>query len=303
MRPVDFGTLILLGALWGGSYLFIKIGAPEFGPVAFMGGRVAIAALVLWAVVRAFGNGFSLRPYWRRLLVLGFINAALPFTLIAAAELELTASLVAVLGATVPLFVALLGIVWLRERVTAMRGAGLVLGLVGVAILTGWSPIALDKSTSLSIGATLLASLSYATSGIYIKRQLHGIPAPSLALGQQLGALAWLAVPATLLWPAATPALSAIGALAALAVLSTALAFVLFFRVIARIGPTRTATVTYIAPAFGMLGGAIFLGEPITGGMLAGFGIIAISMLMVNRPAGTRVLSREDPLSRSPRAA
>ena len=282
MRPSDFGTLTLMGALWGASYLFIRVGVPDFGPAPLMAGRVVLAALVLWIALRAAGRRVVVRPYAGRLLFMGLFNAALPFTLVAFAELDLNASLVAVLGATVPLFGAIVGAIWLRDRVTPLRGAGLLLGMVGVAVLTGFSPVALDRAAVLGIGATLLASLSYAVAGFYAKRKLAGVPAGTLALGQQLGAVAWLALPATLMLPEATPSTGAMSALAGLAVLSTALAFVLFFRMIERIGPMRTQTVAYIVPAFGMLWGVLLLGEKITGGMLAGFGLILVSMLMVN---------------------
>lgn len=282
MRPADLVTLVVMAALWGGSYLFIRIGAPAFGPVALMGARVALAAVVLWIALRALGQRAALRPYAGRLLVLGLLNAALPFTLVAAAELRLTASLVAVLGATVPLFGALLSAVFLRDRLTVRRGAGLLTGLIGVAVLTGWSPVTLDGTALASIGATLLASLSYASAGVFSKRTLSGVAPATLALGQQVGALAWLAVPSLLLLPDVPPPSSAVASLAALAVLSTALAFVLFFRLLERVGPTRTQTVTYIVPLFGMLWGSLFLGEEITGGMLAGFACIAVSMVLVN---------------------
>jgi len=297
MRPVDLATLVAMGALWGGSYLFIRIGAPALGPLPLMGGRVLLAALVLWAVFRATGRRTELRRHAGRLLLLGLINAAFPFTLVAAAELRLGASLTAVLGATVPLFGALLSAAFLGERMTAPKAAGLALGLAGVAVLTGWSPVPLDGAAALAIGATLAASLSYAASGVYVKRALSGISAPTLALGQQVGAAAWLVVPALVVLPSAEPTPAALGALAALAVLSTALAFVLFFRLIARVGPTRTQTVTYITPAFGMLWGALFLGERITGGMLAGFALVAASMVLVNGvrlpPSLARPLSQQ----------
>src|SRR5690606_10391496 len=160
--------------------------------------------------------------------------------------------------------------------------SGLLLGLLGVVVLTGWSPVPMDLPTILAIGATLLASFSYAGSGVYVRRSLAGIPAGTLALGQQLGAAAWLAIPALLFLPEVRPSSAALVAMAALAALSTALAFVLFFRMIERVGPTQTQSVTYITPAFGMLWGSLFLDEPITRGMLGGFGLVLIGMLLVN---------------------
>lgn len=286
MRPLDFGSLLVMGALWGASYLFIRIGVVDFGPAPLMAGRVAVAALVLWVALRTLGRQVVVRPYAGRLLVMGLINAALPFTLIAWAELDLNASLAAVLGATVPLFGALIGAVWMRDRITLTRGAGLLVGLGGVVVLTGFSPVQLDRTALLAIAATLFASMLYATSGFYAKTKLSGIPAGTLALGQVLGALAWLAVPALFMLPDAAPTRGGVGAMAGLAVLSTALAFVLFFRTLERIGPVRTQSVTYLVPAFGMLWGSLFLGEEITSGMLAGFALIIVSMLMINGIGG-----------------
>lgn len=285
MKPVDLATLLLMGALWGGSYLFIRVGVPELGPLPLMGGRVALAALILWCGLRAAGRRPTIRPHLRALLVIGLSNAALPFSLIAWAELRLGASLTAVLGATVPLFGAVLSALWLGERLTLTRAGGLALGLLGVVVLTGWSPIALDAPTVTAIFATLVASLSYAASGVYVRRALAGVPAGTLALGQQLGAAVWLAVPALLFLPETPPSPAALGAMGALAALSTALAFVLFFRMIERVGPTQTQSVTYITPAFGMFWGWLFLGEPITRGMLGGFSLVLLGMILVKGAA------------------
>lgn len=186
------------------------------------------------------------------------------------------------LNATVPLFAALLGAAWLGERITAPRAAGLALGVVGVGVLVGWSPVALDRETLLGVAAMLVAAASYAAAGVYTKRQLGGVPAPTLALGQQLGALAWLAAPALWQLPAAEPTPAALWAVVALAVPCTALAYLLYFRLIASVGPTRTTTVTYLIPLFGTAWGALFLGEPITRGMLAGLACILASVVLVN---------------------
>jgi drug/metabolite transporter (DMT)-like permease len=134
----------------------------------------------------------------------------------------------------------------------------------------------------LPVGAMLLASASYAASGFYVKKRLSGAPTHTLALGQQLGALVWLAVPAVVWAPAAVPTGAALGAALALAVLSTTVAYLIYFRLLERIGPTRTSTVTYLLPAFGMLWGALFLGETITLGMGAGLALILVSLALIN---------------------
>ncbi|MBA3673061.1 MAG: DMT family transporter [Gemmatimonadaceae bacterium] len=282
MKRRDLAALFLLGALWGGSFLFIRIAAPSLGAFPLAAGRVVLAALILWLGLRAAGRRVELRGRVRKLLVLGALNAAIPFSLIAVAELRLTASLAAMLNATVPLWASLFGAVWLGERLNARRVAGLGLGVVGVAVLVGWSPVTLDEPTLLSIAATLVATCAYGLSGVWTKRQLSGVPAPTLALGQQLGAATWLIVPALWQAPAAHPTRPAVLAVVALAVLSTTVAYLLYFHLVASIGPTRTTTVTYLLPVFGMLWGAIFLHEPLTRGMLAGLALILGSVVLVN---------------------
>lgn len=282
MRAKELAALFALAALWGGSFLFIRIAAPALGPLPLAAGRVMLAGLVLWLGMLALRKRTALRGYWRRLLVLGAINAAIPFGLIAAAELRLTASLAAMLNATVPLWAALFGAVWLGERITTRRAAGLALGVAGVAVLVGWSPIPATMGTMLSVAAMLIATCCYALSGIYTKKRLTGVPSPTLALGQQLAAAAWLLLPALWQLPQADPTRAATLALIALALLSTSIAYVLYFHLIATIGPTRTTTVTYLIPLFGAVWGALFLGEPITRGMLAGLACIFGSIVLLN---------------------
>ncbi|MFL5574607.1 MAG: DMT family transporter [Gemmatimonadaceae bacterium] len=282
MRPKDLAAIFVLAAVWGGSFLFIRVAAPALGPFPLAAGRVGLAALVLWVGMRALGHRPALRGNARKLLVLGALNAAVPFSLIAAAELHLTASLAAMLNATVPLWGTLFGAIWLGERVTPRRVAGLALGVVGVGVLVGWSPVGTTRETVLSVAATLVATCGYALAGVYTKRQLAGVPGPTLALGQQLGAAAWLAVPALWQLPHAHPTRAAALALLALVVLSTVVAYLLYFHLIAAVGPTRTTTVTYLLPLFGTLWGALFLGEPLTAGMLAGLALILGSVVLVN---------------------
>jgi drug/metabolite transporter (DMT)-like permease len=282
MRPKDLAALFALAAVWGGSFLFIRIAAPSLGPLPLAAGRVALAGLAMWVAMRALGQRPALRGNVRKLLVLGAINAAIPFSLIAAAELRLTASLAAMLNATVPLWASLFGVLWLGERITPRRGAGLALGIVGVAVLVGWSPVELNVATMLSVGAVLVATCGYGLAGVYTKRQLSGVPATTLTLGQQLGATAWLIVPAATQLPNAHPTEAAVWSLVALALLSTTVAYVLYFHLIASVGPTKTTTVTYLLPVFGTAWGALFLGERITLGMLAGLGCILASVVFVN---------------------
>ncbi|MEP6618875.1 MAG: DMT family transporter [bacterium] len=276
-------ALLVLGALWGGSYLLIRVAVPAFGPIGLMAARVSIAAVLLWVGFRITGRrADGLAANWKRILVIGATNSAIPFTLIAMAEVHVSASLAAVVGATVPLFGVLVGALWLRQPVGARRAAGLVLGVAGVAMLVGWGPGALTRDTMVSLGALLLSSASYGFSGVFAKHKLSHIPSASIALGQQLGAAAWLIIPALFNPPALPIAVNALWAVAALAALCTSLAFLIFFYLVSEVGAVRAQTVTYLIPVFGMAWGAIFLNEPITGGMVAGFSVILASVLLVN---------------------
>ncbi len=283
MRHKHLAALLILAALWGASVVFVRIAVPAFGPAPLMAGRVLVAAAVLAIGLRLAGQRVTgLRAGARQLLILGLVNAALPFTLIAASELYLNASLVAVLIATSPLFSVLLSARARRERVEGRQAFGLAMGLGGVGVLVGWSPMDLSPAALLSIVATLIAAASYAFAGDYASRHLSVVRGPSLALGQQLGAAAWLVVPALLTPPSLPVPSAALWALLGLATLCTAVAYLLYFYLIGRIGPVRTNSVCYLIPPFGIVWGALFLDEPITSAMGLGLALISGSVLLVN---------------------
>jgi drug/metabolite transporter (DMT)-like permease len=281
MGARDLGTLILLGAFWGASFIFIRVAVPVLGPFVLMDLRVllAAAALVLGAVL--LGRLPKLRAHWGRFLVLGFLNAAVPFTLIAASEINLTASLAAILNSTTPLFTAVVAAVWIGEALTPRRIGGLLLGIVGVALVVGWTPVALSPVVLLSVGASLAAALSYGFGGVYAKRAFSGLPPLSMAIGQQTGAGLLLLPPAAVSLPGVAPPFAVVLSVLALALLSTALAYLLYFRLITSVGPTSTLTVTFLVPVFGLLFGALFLDEPVGFGMLVGLGVILSSVALV----------------------
>lgn len=228
------------------------------------------------------GQRPAIREHARKLIVLGAINAAIPFSLIAFAELNITASLASMLHASAPLWSVLFARLWLAEAITRKRLAGVVLGMIGVGVLVGVSPIELNATTIASTLAMLAATGSYALGNVYVKVNLSKVPPPTLAFGQQVGAFVWLAIPGALMMPRANPTPAAIGALLALAIVSTALAYPLFFRLLGRIGPTKVTTLTYIVPFFGSLWGMLFLHEPVTAGMFAGLALILSSVVLVN---------------------
>jgi drug/metabolite transporter (DMT)-like permease len=278
----DAALLLALAALWGGSYLFIRIAVPGFGPAPLALARVILGALLLFAFALATRQPLSLRPYAGRLVVLAFLNAAFPYLLISAAELHLTASFAALLSATVPLFVATFAAAWLGERLTGARVTGLLTGMIGVGIMVGWSVVPITGPMTLAIVATLTASASYAGAAVYTRVKLRGVPSHALALGQQLGALVWLAVPGIIAAPRVVPPIAAIWAVVALGALSTAVAYLLFFTLLERIGPTRTSTLTYLVPIVGLLWGVVFLHEPMSAGMIFGLGVVVASVVLVH---------------------
>lgn len=281
MRSKDLGALLLLGALWGGSFFFIRVAVPALGPALLMEVRVFIAAVTLGAYTFAVGRLGGILPRWKEFLLLGGLNAALPFTLIAAAEINLTASFAAILNATTPLFAAIVAVVWIGEALTLKRVVGLVMGIFGVALIVGWTPISLNAIVLLSVGASLAAAFSYSLGGVYAKRTFPDTPPLTLAIGQQAGAATVLLPLAAASLPQEPPPLTAILCVLALALLSTALAYLLYFRLISSVGPTRTLTVTFLVPVFGVFFGVLLLAEPVTLSMVLGLGIVLLSVGLV----------------------
>jgi drug/metabolite transporter (DMT)-like permease len=281
MRPKELMALALLGALWGGSFLFIRVAVPVLGPFVLMELRVGLAAVTLTLYAVAVSSLPKLRTHWKEFLILGGLNGALPFTLIATSEINLTASLAAILNSTTALFAAVVAAAWIGEALTTRKIVGVVSGIVGVTVLVGWIPIALDWIVLLSVGASLTAALSYALGGVYAKRTFVDAPLLTLAIGQQTGAAMLLLPPAAVNLPAEAPSPAVVFSVLALSLLSTAVAYLLYFYLLANVGPTKTLTVTFLVPVSGLLFGILFLGEPVGIGTLIGLGIILSSVALV----------------------
>lgn len=285
MPTRDHFQLLLLGAIWGASFLFMRIAAPEFGPIPLIALRVGIAAVVLSGFVAARGGFATIRRHFAALTFVGATNSAIPFTLFAYATLSLTAGFASVLNATVPLFAAVLAFVWLRERLPATKIAGLLVGFAGVVLLVR-DKVSLDAE-GLAIAAGFAAAILYSFVAHFTKRRLGGLDPLTIAAGSQLGSCALIAVPAILTWPETMPSGSAWACALTLGVVCTALAYLLYFRLLKTIGPTRTTTVTYLIPAFGIVWGAVFLAEPISfDTLLSGVVILVGTTLVARKSAG-----------------
>jgi drug/metabolite transporter (DMT)-like permease len=267
-----------LAAVWGASYLFIKVAVEEIEPAPMMFFRLAIAALLLAPFLLARegvrAGAAKLRGAWRAGLVLGFVNGALPFTLIAWGEKHVDSGIAAIANATVPLFVVLLAIrFWPSERATGGRLGGILLGLVGVAVLTGaqaeggWWAVA-------GTLAVVLASLSYAVGSLYGMARTGDTAGPVLATATVIGGALILLPFAIVQFPDELPGWKALASLAGLSVGGTALAQLVLFRMLRLHGSARTALVTYLLPPVALLYGAALLDEPVTVSALIGLALI-----------------------------
>lgn len=276
MTPRDLLDLTLLAALWGGSFLFMRYAVPDFGVVPLIWLRVALASVCLLPLLllkRQFG---ALRQQAGALTVMGLFNSGLPFLLIAWATLSITAGLASIMNAMTPVFTALIGALWLGDRLDGRRSLGLLLGLAGVALLAADKADFRPGGSGWAIVAMLLATACYGFAANHTRRYLQGVPALVNATGTQLVSALVLLPPALWSWPERMPGLGPWLAALVLGVACSALAYVLFFRLIARVGASRAVTVTFLVPVFGTLWGALFLGEPVTASMLAGGAVVLL---------------------------
>lgn len=283
MTGRDLGELLALAALWGASFLFMRLGAVEFGPVPLAALRVTGASLCLLPLLALQGGLPVLRQHWRAIAVVGLLNSAFPFLCYSYAALQLNGGLMSIFNAATPLMGAAVAWLWLKDQPTRWRLAGLGIGFVGVVGLA-WqkahAPLAAGSSSggsaALAVMACLGATLCYGISASYTKRYLTGVPALAVATGSQVSAALALLLPMLLTWPGSPPSLGAWTAALGLAVLCTAVAYVLFFRLIAHIGPANAISVTFLIPAFAVVWGAVFLHEMPTAAMAWGALVILL---------------------------
>jgi len=275
MKKIDLAVLLSLGALWGGSFLFMRMGASAFGALPLAGLRAIGAALCFLPLLASRRRLVEWRAHWWPIAVVGLTNSALPFLLFTFATRSLPAGVASIIDGMTPMFAALIGWLWLGQRLDGWRGAGLVVGFTGVVWLAEGS-LALGPGAGLALLACVAATVLYGYAVHYTRLRLDGVTPLVVTVGSHMVA-ALLLLPTTLLaWPAQAPPLQAWFAAAGLAVLCTALAYVLFFWVLARVGAVRIMIIPYLIPAFGVLWGALLLGEPISARMLGGCVVILL---------------------------
>ena len=293
MSAREFSLLLLCGALFASTFPLIHLTAPVFGPLALMDIRVFLAAglLALWAWISRQGLGLK-RPLgdW---LLLGGLNSALPFSLIAFAQLHVPSSLAAIFIATVPLFTALIEALWFKQPLAPPKALGLTLGTSGVVVLSGWSGLEFTPMAVLALLALLLASLSYALSAVVMKTRFAQSSPLSVSTGNFLVAGFLLLPLAVWVPPRNLPSLEALLALAVLALFSTAVGWVLFFGLIQRLGIGPTSGISYLIPMFGVIFGALFLAEPVGLSTLIGFVLVLGGVALVGEVRlGLRLLRK-----------
>lgn len=261
--------------------MFFRVAAPVLGALVTAESRALIGGLALLVYFRATGADLEFRMHWRAYLIIGTLNSALPFTLFAFASMYLSASYAVILNASAPLWGAVFSAIWLGEGLTIRKSLGLLTGVAGVALVMRFGLTEPTPMLAWASGACILGTMCYAFAGIYMRKYAGRLKSPGLATCSLLGAALVILPFVPLAPPAGPPTAAAIMSVFALSVLCSTVAFVLYFRLIADVGPTKALTVTFLMPAFGMLWGALLLGEQITLVMLAGCGLILIGTSMV----------------------
>jgi drug/metabolite transporter (DMT)-like permease len=278
MSAADAARLVSLAAIWGASFLFIRIAAPAIGVVATADVRMLIAGTALAVYYALTGFDAQWRRWWPYYLLIGALNCVAPFLLFGYAALELSVGLMAVLNATSPMWGALLTAVMLRERLSPSRIGGLLIGVVGVALVSG----AEASERWLAIAAGLAAAFCYGLTGVVLRRWARDTSARGMAAGTLLmGGL--LLAPVLALSPPAWPEMRVVLAMLALALVCSSLGYILYFRLIADIGAAGALTVTYLIPIFGVVWGRLFLGETLSGAMIIGALIVIGGTVLVLR--------------------
>lgn len=292
MQRRDIARLLLLAGIWGGSFAFMRVAVPVVGPVWLAFSRVSLAFIALFALALARRAVPPFFAHWRDYLVIGTVNSALPFALFCFAEQYVGASTAAILNATSPFFAAALGAFWLKDALTSRKLGGMTLGFVGVVILVAWSPQALEGMIVPATLACLGAAFCYGVSSVYVKWRMTAIPSFAVALYSQLAAAAVLAPALPFVSLPGTLTLLVVGNVLALALASTALAYLLYFRLIATVGPARALTVTFLSPVFGVVWGLLFLGESIAANTALGCVLILAGTWISVRGGPAQTLAR-----------
>ncbi|PMO47918.1 hypothetical protein BCT11_26610 [Vibrio sp. 10N.222.52.B12] len=262
MTAASFFRLLCLAAIWGGSFLFMRVAANTFRPAYLIEFRVAFAAIALLLIAFYLKKKLAFTKHIKHFFIIGLFNSAVPFLLFAYAAQTLNASTLAILNSTAPIWGALIGFVWYRSPLTAKAILGMMIGIGGVAVLVGLDSSIIGREATLPIGASLMASFSYGIATNYTKNAPQ-VPAFDNAHGSMWAAVIWVLPLLPFLPMRAEPTSIEWSSVVALGVVCTGLAYLLYFRLVSEIGPASALTVTFLVPVFGILWGYLVLDEPV----------------------------------------
>ncbi|AWB32636.1 DMT family transporter [Orrella marina] len=289
MRSQDLSDLVILAAIWGSSFLFIRIAVTDFGPFALMAIRSGLALLVLIPLLFWRHRLPVLIKFWKPIFTVGIFNAAIPFSLLAYAALTLPAGVLSVMNAATPLWGGLITWLWLKDKLPFLRILGLVIGFSGILLLV-WDELDMDAmlQSGLALAAGLLAPVSYGFSASYTKRHLMGASASAVACGCLVSATIILMPLAWLTWPDTPISTTAWSGVLMLGLLCTGMSHILFYRLVLNAGPAKASTVTLMIPVFGVLWGWMWLGEDVGLEIMAGCLIILVGTAFATGIVGER---------------
>ncbi|USD67934.1 DMT family transporter [Vibrio sp. SCSIO 43136] len=287
----SFLRLVLLAAIWGGSFLFMRVAANTFGPAFLVEARVGFAALSLLVVAIYLKRKLEFTRHWRHFMVLGLFNSALPFLFFGYAAQSLTVSTLSILNSTAPMWGALIGYLWHRTPLTPKSLLGMAFGICGVTILVGPDFSGSETANLLPLVAGALAAGCYGLATNYTKIAPN-ISSFNNAHGSMWAATIWLLPLLAIIPMRAVPSAIEISSVIALGVICTGIAFLLYFGLVERIGPTSTLTVTFMIPIFGILWGYLILDEPIGMSTLIGTSVVLVGTMLVTGFSPKKLFSR-----------
>lgn len=291
MTAVSFFRLLCLAAIWGGSFLFMRVAANTFGPAYLIEFRVTFAAVALLLIAVYLKKKLTLTAHTKHFFIIGLFNSAVPFLLFAYAAQTLNASTLAILNSTAPIWGALVGFVWYRSPLTAKSVLGMLIGIGGVAVLVGLDTSTIGEEAMLPIAASLMASFSYGIATNYTKNAPQ-VPAFDNAHGSMWAAVIWVLPLLPFLPMRAEPSHFEWSSVVTLGVVCTGFAYLLYFRLVSDIGPASALTVTFLVPVFGILWGYLVLDEPVGSNTIIGTILVLSGTILVTGFSPTAMLAK-----------
>ncbi len=281
MNPIDLLLLLILSVLWGGSFVFMRFLSPVFGPFITAGMRLLFGGVFLLFLFAVVKHKIDWRRNWKQFLIIGLVNSAVPFVMYSFAALHIPGSVSAIVNSMSPVFGAVFSAIWLAENLTVRKALGLAVGVGGVALVSIGGAVQLNTESLLAIGACIIAAMCYGLAGVYIKRKASKIDSMSIACASQLLAGAVL-VPLFFTY-SGSPGITWLSLLILFlfGIFCSGIAYLIYFRLIRRAGPTKALTVTFLIPIFGIAGSRLFLGEAITPSIIVGCVIILVGTFLV----------------------